>query len=71
MRDATLAWSAAAEGAGVVGCIEKLPLEAWSSAADEAKSAANISRVRFEDDLISCSAVLGSREAAVSAMVTT
>jgi hypothetical protein len=58
MRDATLAWSAAAKGAGVVGCIEKLPLEAWSSAAGDAKSAANISRVRFEEVLISCSAVL-------------
>lgn len=36
---------------------------------EEAKSAANISRVRFDDDLISCSAVLGGREAAVSAMM--
>ena len=35
----------------------------------EAKSAANISRVRFEDDRISCSAVLGGCEAAVSAMM--
>jgi hypothetical protein len=59
MRAATLAWSAAVDGAGVLAVIENAEFGAWSSAPDDAKSAANISLVRFADARTSCSVELG------------
>lgn len=58
MRVATLTWSAAVDGAGVVAVIEKAEFGAWSNAPDNAKSAANISLVRFADERTSCSVEL-------------
>jgi hypothetical protein len=57
------------EGEAVEGVIVKAELVAWSRAADDAKSAANISRVRFAELRTIWSTALDGCADAVSAMM--